>query len=113
MSGNRQERVSELIKRELGTIFQREARTICRGAMVSVTVVRVTADFSLARVYVSIFGHPNAQEVLNSIQTNKSTIKGQLGRIIGQQFRKVPALDFILDDSLDYAEEIDELLKPR
>ena len=111
MVGNRQDKVSEILKRELSQIFQREARTICKGAMVSVTIVRVTADLSLAKVYISIFGNPDKQAVFDNVEKCASYIRGMLAKTVGKSMRKVPELAFYLDDSLDYSEEIDKLLK--
>jgi|TARA_B100001059_G_C17763249_1_gene544094 ribosome-binding factor A len=78
--------------------------------MVTVTVVRVTADLSLARCYLSIFGAKDKQEVFESIETNASRIRGEVGKKL-KNLRKIPALKFHIDDSLDYASKIDELLK--
>ena len=78
--------------------------------MVTVTVVRVTADLSLARCYLSIFGAKHKQEVFESIETNASRIRGEVGKKL-KNLRKIPALKFHIDDSLDYASKIDELLK--
>lgn len=111
MASIRQEKVSNLVKQELSSIFQRETRTLCMGALVSVTTVRITPDLSYARVYLSIFGHKDKQAVFNNINANNSLIRRNLAKIIGQQVRKVPELVFEIDDSLDYAENIDNLLK--
>lgn len=111
MQNLRQNKVSELIKRELSLIFQREARTICQGAMVSVTTVRITPDLSYAKVYLSIFGSPKKDEIIQNIKKSAPHIKYLLGKSISNQARKVPDLNFFLDDSLDYAETIDTLLK--
>ncbi len=110
MSSIRQSRIEGVIQEELSTFFQRNAREICLGAMVSVTVVRVTADLSLARIYLSIFAGPPADEVLNNIQINASRIRGDVGRRL-KNMKKIPELSFHIDDSLDYAMEIDSLLK--
>ena len=106
----RQEKVSTEIQRELSQFFQRESSSIGKGAMVSVTVVRITPDFSLAKVYVSIFAGPPAKEVLENINNNIGRIKAYMGQKL-KNMRKIPDLMFYIDDSLDYAEEIDELLK--
>lgn len=106
----RQEKVSNEIQRELSVFFQRESMTIGKGSMVSVTVVRVTPDFSLAKVYLSIFAGPPAEEVLENINQNIGVVKAYLGKKL-KTMRKLPDLMFFIDDSLDYAEEIDDLLK--
>lgn len=106
----RQSRIEEVIREELSMYFQRNAREICLGAMVTVTTVRVTPDLSLARVYMSIFAGPPKEEVLENIQENASKIRGEVGRRL-KNMKKCPGLKFFIDDSLDYAMEIDELLK--
>lgn len=110
MSSIRQQKIEAVIQAELATFFQRQAGEICLGAMVSVTVVRVTSDLSLARVYLSIFAGPDKKEVLESIQTNRGKIRREVGKRL-KNLRKIPDLVFHIDDSLDYANKIDELLK--
>ncbi len=111
MASIRQEKVANLIKQELSLIFQRESRTLCNGAMVSVTVVRMSPDLSFAKVYLSVFGHAKPLEVFENIKAQTGMIRRDLGKTISQQVRKVPELAFFLDDTQDYAETIDKLLK--
>ena len=111
MAGKRTDKVANLFKKELSLIFQRETKTLCLGSMVSVTVVRVSPDLGSARVYVSIFAASDAEAVLKNIKTNTKTIRYELSQIIKNQMRKTPELHFYLDDSLDYAENIDSLLE--
>lgn len=110
MSSIRQNRIEGVIQEELSTYFQRNAREICLGAMVSVTIVRVTSDLSLARIYLSIFAGPDKKEVLSNIQHNSRKIRGEVGKRL-KNMHKIPELSFYIDDSLDYAETIDKLLK--
>ena len=110
MSSIRQSRIEGVILEELSVFFQRNAREVCLGAMVSVTVVRVTSDLSLARCYVSIFAGPEKQEVLDCIRENVKKIRGDVGKRL-KNMRKIPELLFFIDDSLDYASQIDVLLK--
>jgi len=111
MASIRQEKISGLIQQELSIIFQKEARNICLGAMVSVTIVRVAPDLSTAKVYLSIFGAKDKNTVLESVKDNKHKVKHALSQVIKMQLRKTPDLSFYIDDSLDYAMEIDALLK--
>jgi ribosome-binding factor A len=74
MSSVRQQKIEAAIQGELGVLFQRLSAEICLGAMVSVTVVRITADLSLAKCYLSVYAHPSAADVLKSIQTNQGKI---------------------------------------
>lgn len=110
MSSIRQSRIEGVIQEELSVFFQRNAREMCLGAMVTVTVVRVTPDLSLARCYLSIFAGPPKEEVLENIKENASRIRGDVGRRL-KSMKHIPNLSFFIDDSLDYANEIDELLK--
>lgn len=110
MGSIRQNRIEGVIKEELSVFFQRNARDICLGAMVSVTVVRITPDLSLARCYLSVFAGPSKEEVLENVKENASKIRGEIGKHL-KNMKKLPQLSFHIDDSLDYAHEIDELLK--
>lgn len=110
MGSIRQNRIEGIIQQELSTFFQRNAREICLGAMVSVTVVRVTSDLSLARIYLSVFAGPPKEEVLKNIQENSRRIRGEVGKSL-KNMHKIPELSFFIDDSLDYAENINKLLK--
>ena len=110
MSSIRQSRIEGVIQEELSTFFQRNAREICLGAMVTATVVRVTPDLSLVKCYLSIFAGPPKEEVLKNIQVHTSRIRGEVGRRL-KNMKHIPALAFYIDDSLDYAMEIEELLK--
>lgn len=112
MASIRQEKIAELIKRELSLYFQQNARTVGKGAMVSVTIVRVSKDLSVVKAYLSIFGgSESAQEVLKNIKEQQHIIRHELGKKMRQQLRVIPEFHFYLDDSLDYAEKIDGLLK--
>lgn len=106
----RQNKIEGVIQEELSTFLQRNAREICLGAMVSVTQVRITSDLSLARCYLSIFAGPPKEEVLQSVKVNSNKIRGDIGKRL-KTMKKLPQLAFFIDDTLDYAMEIDALLK--
>ena len=110
MGSVRQNRVEAAMQRELSTFFQRNAREYALGNMVSVTKVNISADLSFARVYISVFGAADADEVLKNINDNKSKVRGAVGVAL-KNLRKMPEFVFIIDDSIDYAMKIDELLK--
>lgn len=99
-----------MIQEELSIFFQRNAQEICLGAMVSVTVVRISPDLSIARCYLSVFSGGAKDEVLNHIKLNVGKIRGELGKKL-KGLRHIPQLVFFVDDSLDYAMEIERLLK--
>jgi len=110
MESTRQNKISRLIQRELADIFQKESRNLFMGKMISVTVVRITPDLGIAKAYLSIFPSDNSKEVLKQIRIANSKIRGMLGRKVGKQLRVVPELEFYIDDSLDYIDNIDKLL---
>ena len=110
MSSIRQNRIESTIQQELSLVFQKNSREICLGAMVSVATVRVSPDLSLAKAYLSIFAGPDPKEVMESIQSSKGKIRLEVGKRL-KNMKKVPELAFFRDDSLDYAEKIDGLLK--
>lgn len=112
MATTRQLKVERLLQKELSEIFRIESSINYHGAMISVTVVRISPDLSFAKVYVSIF-YPkgNKLEIFELINENYNHTRHKLGERIGKQLRIVPELAFYLDDSLDYAAKIEELLK--
>ena len=107
----RQNKIGRLIQKELSELFRRETPMFFQGKMITVTTVRVTRDMSLARCYLSIFPSDNAEEILDHVNNRKGHLRGELGRIVRHQLRVIPDLEFFLDDSLDYIENIDNLLK--
>lgn len=111
MENTRLNKLSRLIQKDLSEIFQKESKTLFDNTIITVTKVRITSDLSLARVYLSLFTHINHDEVLQQIKLNSGLIKNELSHRIKNQVRKIPALEFFLDDSLDYIENIEKLLK--
>lgn len=111
MDSTRQNRISRLLQKELSEYFRMESRGTYQGVMVSVTTVRVSPDLGVCKAFLSIFPSEKAKPVLELINTNKKQIRYALSAKLGQQLRKVPELIFFVDDSLDYIENIDNLLK--
>ena len=110
MQETRQNRIARLLQKELSTIFQSQTRMM-HGAMVSVTRVRISPDLSICTAYLSIFPSEKAEEMIANINANNKTIRYELGTRVRNQLRIIPELRFFVDDSLDYIEHIDELLK--
>lgn len=110
MQETRQNRISRLLQKELSLIFQSQTRQT-RGIMVSVTKVKISPDLSVCTAYLSIFPSEKGEELLNNINNNVATIRYDLGQKVRNQLCIIPELRFFLDDSLDYIEHIDELLK--
>jgi ribosome-binding factor A len=113
MDSTRQLKVSRLIQKELGDIFLRELKTIFGNSLITVTQVRISPDLGVAKVYLSLFNVPDKKVLLKFIQEkdNVKDIRLKLSARIKKQVRVIPELIFYLDDSLDYAMRIDELLK--
>ena len=109
METTRQAKISRLLQKELSEIFRQQTAKL-RGVLVSVSAVRVSPDLSVAKAYLSVFPSDKAEEMLDSINHNSKTIRYELAQKVRYQLRKTPELTFYLDDSLDYLENIDNLL---
>ncbi len=112
MKPKRTDRLGREIQRQLGKIFLELTRDDpqFKDKIMSVTRVEMTPDLLEARVHVSIFPSKNAAEVLEQIKQIKSQIRYKLGQQMSH-IRRIPDLKFFLDDTLDYLERIDQLLK--
>ena len=110
MDNNRLQKVNRLIQKELGELLLIEAKKM-QGILISVTNVRVSADLSVAHAYLSVFPTEKSKELVSNINDNVKTVRYDLGKRLRNQLRIIPELTFHLDDSLDYIENIDNLLK--
>ena len=110
MQPTRQNRIARLLQKELAEIFQSQTRKT-HGVLVSVTRVRVSPDLSICTAYLSIFPSERGAEILENVKANDKSIRYELGTRVRNQLRIVPELRFFIDDSLDYIDRIDELLK--
>ena len=110
MDSTRQQKIARLIQKDLSNIFQEETRKT-HGLLVSVSQVRVSPDLSVAKAYLSVFPSDRAEEVLANINAQAAAVRYKLGTLERHQLRIIPELRFFRDDSLDYVEHIDELLK--
>lgn len=124
MQSTRQQKISRLIQQDLGDIFLREMKPVLGNSLITVTGVRVSPDLSIARVHVSIMPigdipaysdrpqeKATKQGIIDAILTFAPDIRRRLGLREGKQLRIIPQLDYYLDDSLDYVENIERLLK--
>ena len=110
MESTRQQKIARLIQKELSEIFRQQTAKM-GNVLVSVSAVRVSPDLSIARVYLSIFPSEKADEILKNINASAKTVRYELAQRVRYQLRKTPELSFFVDDSLDYIEHIDDLLK--
>ncbi len=125
METTRQNKISRLIQQDLGDIFLKEMKPVLGNSLITVTKVRITSDLSIARAYISIYPvgtmpvtadtpegtKATTQLVINAILTHAADIRRRLGIREGKQLRIIPNLEFYLDDTLDYIENIENLLK--
>lgn len=109
MESKRQAKISRYIQKELSEIFRKQTARL-GGVLVSVNTVRVSPDLSIAKVYLSIFPPEKSNEILENIKKQSKTVRYDLAQAVKEVLRKCPDLQFYLDDSLDYAENIDRLL---
>lgn len=109
MDGKRLSKIERLIQKDLGEIFLLQTKQMS-GVLLSVTNVRISPDLSVAKAYLSVFPSDRGKEILENINLNKKNIRYDLGLRIGKQVRRIPELAFFLDDSIDYLENIDNLL---
>ncbi len=110
MESKRLQKIERLIQKELGEIFLLQTKAL-PGVLISVSAVRISPDLSIARAYLSIFPSEKGTELLSNIKENTKAIRYDLGQRIRMQVRKIPELSFFIDDSLDYIENIENLLK--
>jgi len=111
METNRQKKIAGVLQEDLVDVLQHAAKDGMKGIIISVTKVNVTADLSIAKVYVSVFPKDKRSDIIDGIQSNKALIKHELAQRTKHQLRRMPELSFFLDDSLDYIEEIDASLR--
>ena len=111
MENTRQQKIAKQIQRDIAEILQRDLAAALRGTLVTVTTVRVSVDLSYAKIYISVFPFDKAQATLQFIEQNAKLIRGALGNRMRNQVKSIPELQFFIDDSLEYIENIDTLLK--
>ena len=107
----RQLKVDKELQRDIAEIIRSKGMAMFDGALVSVSGVKVSPDLSVARIYVSIFPSEKAEKVMGILEENARALRGELGNRVAKQLRIVPEISFFLDNSLDYVEHIEELLK--
>ena len=110
MDNNRLQKINRLIQKELGELLLIEAKKM-PGVIISVTNVRVSADLSVAHSYLSVFPSEKSKELVSNINENVKTVRYDLGKRLRNQLRIIPELTFHVDDSLDYIDNLDNLLK--
>lgn len=112
MESPRQKKIAALLQLEIAQLLQGAVRKEgVNNLILSVTKVSVTVDLSIAKIYLSVFPQAQAENIIPNLQENAFQVKHDLAKLLKNQLRKIPQLDFYLDDSLDYIENIDRALK--
>jgi ribosome-binding factor A len=111
MEGIRQQKVAKLIQKDLSDIFQKDKWGLFKNKLITVAEVKVTADLSIARVYLSMMMVKDKEALIDKVTENKSEIRKLLGNRIGKQMRKVPDLEFYNDEVQERAARIDKLIE--
>ncbi|MBN1599088.1 MAG: 30S ribosome-binding factor RbfA [Bacteroidales bacterium] len=106
----RQNKVSKQVQKDMAEIIQHHSRKIAPGKMLTVTGVRISADLGIARINISVFPSAEADKIVGYLNMHVSEFRNELGQRLRHQLKKVPELKFYLDDSLDYIDNIDNLL---
>ena len=107
----RQMKINTVIQHEIAYLIQDAIRkSNTPNLMVSVTKVKVVPDISIAKVYISVFPKDKVDMYIENLKTNKNQLRHDLSQKLKSQLRKVPELNFYLDESLDYIEKIDKEL---
>lgn len=112
METNRQKKIGGVLQKDLAEILQNHLRDSgVTGILISVSKVKVTTDLSIAKVYLSIFPSKNANSLLEDIKAINYKIKHELAQRTKNQLRRMPSLEFFVDDSLEYIENIEKSIK--
>ena len=110
MKATRQSKIERMLQKELSEMFLLQTK-LTKGVLISVTGTKISPDMSICSVYLSVFPSEKGEELLKNINANAKTIRYELGERVRHQLRIIPELRFFVDDSLDYLEQIDKLLK--
>jgi len=111
METNRQKKIAGVIQQDIAEILQNASRETTKGVIITVTKVRVTSDLTEAKIYISIFPTDNRDSIVAQTQAQSKAIRYQLSQRTKNQLRRVPTLQFFVDDSLDYIDDIDKALR--
>lgn len=109
--GKRQRQVAGALQEELNDIFRRLNLAMLDGGMVSISSVKVTPDLLEARIYLSLFQVKDVQAAMKMIEAKAWEIKKELASRVKHQLRRIPVLQFYLDDTLDYVFKMEEVFK--
>jgi ribosome-binding factor A len=109
METKRQQKFARVIQKELSETLQKEGWSFHGNSIVTITMVRMSPDLSIAKVYLSIFNAENNELLLNELRAKAREIRYKLGEKIRNQVRVIPNIDFFIDDSMEYVSKMEKL----
>ena len=108
----RQKKIAGILQQDLAEVLQRAATDGgMTGILISVTQVKVTTDLSVAKAYISVFPNDKGKDILKEVRDNAPSIRHELAQRTRHQLRRMPSLEFFIDDSLEYIDRIESSLK--
>lgn len=108
---NRQRKVAQIIQEDFAEFFRKQASESKQTFLISVSDVKVTADLSIAKIYLSIFPPEFRKSIMQEIEQNKAQYRNFMGQKMGKQVRIIPDINFYLDTTLDDVEKIEKELR--
>ena len=111
MDTRRQSKIAQLIKEVFGEILIKEGKNYIGNTFVTLANVKVTSDMGIARMYISVYGSQDNDKIIQTMNEHKYDFRRILGNKMRHDLRKIPDLEFYLDDTLDYVDKIDKIFK--
>ena len=111
METKRQKQVARELQRVMGEIFQENSSELFEGELVTITDVMVTKDLLIAKFYISIFKEEKRDQFFDVIQANLIPLRKVLVNKIRNSFRRVPEIEFMMDDTLDEVFKMEQLFR--
>jgi len=112
METKRQKQVAEVVKRNIGIVLQQEGSYIYGSStLVTVTSVKMSPDFNLAKIYLSVYNRENKEAVIDEIDANIHRLRQSLAHRIKKHVRRIPEIQFYIDETLDEMYRLDNLFK--
>lgn len=111
METKRQKQVARELQRVMGEVFSENTVGLFGGAFVSITDVMVTKDLLISKFFLSVLQEDKRDDVMEIVLTNKAALRQRLAEKIKNSFRRVPEVEFYLDETLDDVFKMDKLFK--
>ncbi len=112
METKRQKQVGEVVKRNIGIVLQQEGSYIYGSStLVTVTAVKMSPDFNLAKIYLSVYNRENKEAVIDELDANTHRLRQALAHRIKRHVRRIPEIQFYIDETLDEMYRLSSLFK--